>query len=135
MVARCTNERHSRWADYGGRGIRVCRRWLTFENFLADMGERPEGLTLDRFPHRDGNYEPGNCRWASDLEQASNKRPHGNTVFVEAFGQRASVSEWARRVGIGRATLNNRIAAGWDAIDALYMPSRKGPRDVRRHAA
>ena len=73
MVGRCTNDNASNYARYGGRGIRVCERWLGddgFVNFLADVGERPEGKTLDRFPNRDGNYEPGNVRWATAKEQA-----------------------------------------------------------------
>lgn len=74
MKTRCLNPRHVRWEDYGGRGIKVCERWKKFENFLADMGVRPEGMTLDRYPDADGNYEPGNCRWATGTEQRINRR-------------------------------------------------------------
>ncbi|MFJ9112967.1 hypothetical protein [Streptomyces sp. NPDC102283] len=74
MVNRCTNATHKRWADYGGRGITVCERWRKFDNFLADMGERPEGMTLDRIDN-DRGYELGNCRWVSQSEQNRNRRP------------------------------------------------------------
>lgn len=75
MKARCSNPRLKGYPDYGRRGIRVCESWLIFENFLADMGEPPEGLTLDRIDN-DGNYEPSNCRWASTSIQQSNRRPY-----------------------------------------------------------
>jgi hypothetical protein len=73
MLQRCEYPRHKSYTDYGGRGIRVCDRWHVFENFLADMGEHPDGTTIDR-KNPDGNYELENCRWATPLEQRHNRR-------------------------------------------------------------
>jgi hypothetical protein len=75
MIERCENPKNKRFAEYGGRGITVCDRWRSsFVAFLADMGSRPPGMTLDRFPDNDGDYEPGNCRWATNIEQRNNQR-------------------------------------------------------------
>ena len=75
MRQRCQNKKKKNYSLYGGRGITVCDRWDSFENFIADMGERPIGKTIDRFPNMNGNYEPGNCRWATPSEQRVNQRP------------------------------------------------------------
>lgn len=82
MQRRCRNPNATRYERYGGRGIKVCERWKGedgFANFLADMGERPDGKTLDRV-NNDGNYEPSNCRWATPLEQGANKGPSNLTT-------------------------------------------------------
>src|SRR5262245_9255007 len=77
MKNRCSNPKSSAWSNYGGRGIAVCQRWAeSFNNFLADMGPKPSPKhSIDRYPNNDGNYEPGNCRWATQAEQRANQRP------------------------------------------------------------
>jgi hypothetical protein len=118
MIQRCNNPDARGFARYGARGISVCPQWLSFEGFYADMGDRPEGMTLDRIDN-DGNYEPGNCRWATAKRQARNRR---KTKLLEFRGEKRPMSEWAEIMGIKRKVLENRIRAGWSVEDALTKP-------------
>lgn len=121
MVERCTKPTSEKWPLYGGRGIKVCERWLTFSNFLADMGERPSPKhTIDRIDP-DGDYEPSNCRWATQTEQQRNRR---NNVRIEFNGETLCVSEWAERIGLRPHTLAYRLRAGWSVKRALTEPLR-----------
>lgn len=115
MKARCFNKFDKWYCRYGGRGITVCKRWMKFENFYLDMGERPLGKSLDRI-NNNGNYEPANCRWATKTEQMGNK---SNNVIYELNGIKDCVSGWSRRLGIKRETLQSRIVRGWSLIDLL----------------
>jgi hypothetical protein len=93
MRARCLNPNSVHWKDYGGRGIKVCERWNSFENFLEDMGERPEGMTLDRI-NNDGDYEPSNCKWSTQSEQVKNQRKR---KLLEKFSDEEIIGEYNRR--------------------------------------
>lgn len=113
---RAMRDRCGSQPEYAGRGIVVCSRWARFEAFLADMGPAPgSGYTVERI-NNDGNYEPGNCRWASRKTQARNRRSSRTvTVGLEC----RCVAEWAERSGIEAATIIYRLNAGWDPAAAV----------------
>ncbi len=120
MRQRCENPKNVAYARYGGRGITVCERWQTYENFKADIGSRPPGdMSVERIDN-DGDYEPSNCRWATRLEQNSNKR---NCIYiVELDGERITLSEACRRRGFCYRAVVKRVKQyGWPMDLAIHL--------------
>lgn len=137
MVGRCTCETAPAYRNYGARGITVCERWLDFAAFYEDMGPRPSPKhTLDRFPNAKGNYEPGNCRWATPKEQLRNRPSYVRMLTIN--GETACVSEWAERSGVSVSLLFSRINNGWSPDKAISTPiiprgkRRNVPDDIKR---
>lgn len=119
---RCINPNDGAYKYYGARGIAICERWNSFENFLEDMGLRPAGSYSIERDDVDGPYSPENCRWATGVEQANNKT---NNFFLNYNGEKLSITQWARRFGIKMLTLRFRIKKGWSIEKALTTPVRK----------
>ncbi len=132
MKRRCYNPRAVNFKYYGGKGVAVCRRWRdSFGAFLSDMGNKPEGHTLDRFPNKNGNYEPGNCRWANQKSQCNNK---STNRIVELDGQSHTVSEWAELIGIPASRISARLdKLGMPASVAL-TPGKRSARGLPKNA-
>lgn len=132
MKERCYNPNNKRYEDYGGKGIKVCARWKDFSNFYADMGDRPKGTTLDRYPDKYGNYEPSNCRWGTEQEQVRNKT---NNVLITFNGQTKCMAEWAEFYNLEYATLKCRLRRyKWPiekALTASLFTGNKYGRFVR----
>jgi len=122
MKSRCGRPSDNRFHHYGARGIAVCGVWRgSFALFVEHVGVRPSPEhSLDRIDN-DGDYEPGNARWATRSEQRRNRR---DFVLIEFLGERLCISEWAARTGIGRLTLRGRLEAGWSVERALTVPVR-----------
>jgi hypothetical protein len=116
MKRRCQNPSNVNYYLYGGRGISVCERWEVFENFCEDMGQRPEGMTLDR-TNTNGNYEPSNCRWASLETQSKNKRTN---VWIEHNGETRIIADWARTFAISDTAMSARVKKGFGRIIENY---------------
>lgn len=127
MKGRCHNPDHKFFKYYGGRGISVCDRWRNdFSAFIADMGNRPTPKhTIDRFPDNNGNYEPENVRWATRRQQVDNRR---TTRTVMLQGERISIAEACRRLGLNYKTVSGRIDHGWKPEAAITPSLWKGWR-------
>lgn len=129
MRGRCKNPRAKSYANYGGRGIKVCDRWESFDNFYADVGQAPfQGASLDRI-NNDGDYEPGNVRWATKKQQQDNRRDTHRVPTAEGV---ATLTQLAERSGINKNTLRHRLAVGMSAEEAISAPVRKAPARARR---
>ena len=132
MLGRCLNPNAKSFPIYGARGIKVCEKWLTFEGFFEDMGDRPLGTTLDRID-TDGDYCKENCRWATKDVQERNKRTN---VFLEAFGEKKIITDWVRDTRCNTkhtATVQRRMKRGLSIEQAMTFLRRTG--DVRNNPA
>lgn len=123
MRQRCQRKNHGSYKFYGGRGIKVCDRWQTFENFYKDMGAKPTSKhTIERV-NNDGNYEPSNCKWATRKEQAQNRRP--SKPLTTFNGKSQSLADWAKELGVRPGLIYERKAAGLP-LDQVLAPRRTG---------
>lgn len=127
MLDRCRNRRSKMYSRYGARGISVCDRWQSFENFLSDMGQKPDGLSLDRIDNN-GNYEPGNCRWATDRMQNRNRSV---SPVYEWKGEMRSLADLADEHGLKWRRVYERVRMGWSLEDALTI--KRAHRWTRRN--
>jgi hypothetical protein len=119
MHGRCSNTKRSDYARYGGKGIKVCKRWHKFENFIADMGVKPKrSFSIDRIDCK-ADYSPENCRWADALTQGRNR---SNVIMVEYNGTSKPLSELCVDLGVKRQVVYERLRAGWDPVRAIETP-------------
>jgi hypothetical protein len=127
ILQRCNNPNNTRYNQYGGRGITVCERWIKFENFLEDMGEKPDNMSIDRINNDDGYYKE-NCRWATTKEQSINKT---NSVYVDYKGEHVLLFELTSRLGLDHITVRSRIRKyGWSVEDALTIPKKENVKKL-----
>lgn len=124
MIKRCTIPSNKAYAHYGGRGISVCDRWLSFENFISDMGKKPDGTSLDRIDNN-GNYCPENCRWATYKTQSNNKRTNR---LIEYMNRIQTLSQWCDELGLIYGRVQQRLDKGASLCDAFTKPFRRYSR-------
>ena len=126
ILTRCRNKKSTRWHRYGGRGITMCERWMTFENFYADMGDPPEGMELDRIDN-DKGYSFDNCRWATRTQQANNR---SNNTLIAYNGRTQTIAQWAHETGVHERTLSWRHNHGWLPPE-LFQPVKRRRDDSK----
>jgi hypothetical protein len=124
MISRCYDEADKDYSGYGGRGVLVCDRWLELESFIADVGEKPRGQSLERMDNSKG-YSPENCRWATPREQGANKR---NNNILKIGGVEIHLADVARKFGLTETTIARRLAAGMTGDQIVSVPVRKYTR-------
>lgn len=129
MKSRCRDAKQGCYQKYGAKGITYCPEWESYDRFLADMGDRPLGTTLDRID-RSGNYKPGNCRWATPKEQAYNR---STTILLTIDGETKCVRDWGKEYNIDPSVIRYRRSQGWSDEDAVKAPrysncKARGPR-------
>lgn len=124
--ARCLNPNSKSYKDYGGRGIKICKRWENFQNFFVDMGLRPSSKHSIERIENNGSYEPGNCRWATSKEQSNNTR-WNRVVFMG--GKKKTLTQWAELSGINYNTLKYRLSHGWTTERALTTRPRAATKE------
>lgn len=132
MRQRCQNPRHRAWQWYGARGIKVCDRWQNFELFLADMGEAPPGMSIER-RNNNGHYDPANCVWTTRTEQMRNQR---SNRIISYRNRHLALAAWAEETGLTRETIANRLEHGWSVGQALGFarpPAGTGHRPERQN--
>lgn len=125
MKQRCFNKGNKGYSNYGGRGIGVCKRWMSFENFLEDMGKKPKGMSIERRNNNRG-YSLENCYWATQSEQSRNRR---NTRKITFQGKTLCLADWADKIGINRASLWYRLYRYNWTIDRALTLKKKGIYD------
>lgn len=119
MKARCLNPKHEKFSQYGAKGIGVAKRWLKFENFLADMGEPPKGTFLDRIKNKFG-YSKRNCRWVTPKKSTENR---SNTVWIKWRGASLRVNQFAKKVGLSVRLVYSRLHYGWTPVEIASKPA------------
>lgn len=125
MKQRCLNPKERNFHNYGGRGIKICKRWKnSFAAFFKDMGLRPKGLSLGR-KNNNGNYSPSNCRWETPRQQCNNTR---RNIFIEYQGRSMTVPQWAREFKIHPQTLFGRLSLRWPLPEAFLLKPSPAPR-------
>lgn len=128
---RCLNKNNPFYYLYGGRGIKFCKRWNNFELFLKDMGPKPSPMhSLDRYPNKNGDYKPSNCRWATPQQQSCNLR---SNILLTIDSKTLTIPEWAEVSGNNTERIRHRVWRGWSPYDAVFGDKWSRPKNEQNH--